>query len=112
MNSMKILVIPVFLALLSLSLAPMSYAFRGAGDMGGFGGDRGGMGDFHQNDFHDNNLNNINRNNNDFVGAYHGNNYWGAATVAVPVGGYYSSQCQTVQTCDSSGQCVLQNSCD
>lgn len=106
-NTMKFLFIPVLLAG-GLMLSSASQAFRGVGAGGDF---RDGAGGFHQNDNFDYTNTNVNVNrNNDYVGAYR-NNYWGA-TVAVPVGGYYSSQCQTMQVCDSSGQCALQNSCD
>lgn len=109
-NTLKLVLIPVLL-FSSLMISATSHAFRG----GVGGNDFRGAGDgFHQNNdvFNNRNTNivDVNRNN-DFVGGYHNNNYWGA-TVAVPVVGYYSSQCQTVQVCDSSGQCALQNSCD
>jgi hypothetical protein len=109
-KTIKLVLLPAVLLMISLST---SYAFRGGDDAGGRGG-AGGAGGFggagggfqHNNAFHgnanagdfnrNNNFNrgnNFNRNNNNFVGGYHGNN-WGSAAVAVPVGGYYSSQCQ------------------
>lgn len=102
-SSIKGLLIPSLLSI-SLALGSASSLARGFGGGGDFhvGGDQG----FHQdNGYHDNVYHD-----DGYVGNYHpGNGYGDPVILNAGDGG---SDCQSVQQCDSDGNCTTEQNCD
>jgi hypothetical protein len=87
----------------SLSLLVSSVALNAYGYGGGHGGEHeggwNGNNQIHGNDWHGGD-------------EYHGAWYHGG-TVIVPQGGtYIDPDCQTIQVCDSQGNCSVEQQCD
>ena len=108
----------IFTLILCLLLGSSAFAHNGGGFHGGGGGHNGGPvhndGNYH------------NGYNNHYHNHYNSNGWYGGGTwfddgvndestnvvIGVPDGGYYDPACQTVQTCNSDGECVTQQNCN
>lgn len=103
----------ILLSIMFLS-SPICFAEHGGG------GFHQGGGEYHQNDgfnhnggYHQNNEEHDNSNYNYVnpgVGHYYPGNGWGAPGVVIVPGN--DSDCQTIQQCDSNGNCIQTQNCN